>query len=314
MEILRKTNIDFIGNRRYAYLASGLLILLGIISLVIHGGPNYGIDFVGGAKIIIPYQEEKISEEPIRSVLLQNGFVCEVQKFVDKKNSQGGYDVLIRIKESELLPVEVSHKVLEILEANPSTAGFDRADTSVEAVDPKMGKSLLIKTMWAIFLSFAGIIVYVAWRFEHLDYGVAGVIALVHDVFVTVGIFSLLNKEITLVIVAALLTLAGYSINDTIVIFDRVRENSRGGPVRDMRELLNRSINQTLSRTIITALTVFIVLLSLFSLGGAVIHDFSFAFLFGCVVGAYSTIFVASPLVYDWRQYRQRHSRLRKGK
>jgi len=307
MELLKKTNIDFIGKKRYAYLGSGLLILLGIISLIIRGGPNYGIDFVGGSKILIPFRGE-ISEEPIRTVLLRNGLVCEVQKFVGK-NSLGGYDILIRIKESELPPADISRKVFDILQADPSTAGFDRADTSVEAVDPKMGKNLLIKTLWAIFLSFAGIILYVAWRFEHLNYGVAGVIALAHDVFTTMGIFSLLNKEITIAIVAALLTLAGYSINDTIVIFDRVRENSRTLPTKNLKELLNRSINQTLSRTVITSLTVFLVLLALFFFGGTVIHDFSFALLFGVIVGSYSTVFVASPIIYDWHQYRQKQSR-----
>ena len=152
----------------------------------------------------------------------------------------------------------------------------------------------------AILFSFLGIIVYVAFRFKSGIWGVAGVIALVHDVFITVGLFSILGLEIDLTVVAALLTLAGYSINDTIVIFDRIRENTVLMRKETIGKIMNTSINQTLSRTIITSLCTELVVVALFFFGGEVIHNFSFALLFGMVIGTYSTMFIASPIVYEW--------------
>jgi preprotein translocase SecF subunit len=165
----------------------------------------------------------------------------------------------------------------------------------------------------ALIFSFLGIIIYVAFRFHSGIWGTAGVIGIMHDVFCVFGIFSILNKEITLTIIAALLTIAGYSINDTIVVFDRIRENLRLTPKDDFDTVINRSVNQTLSRTIITSLTVFLVGLALFFLGGEVIHDFAFAMLIGVVVGTYSSIYVCSPLVFEWEEYKKRRFARLKG-
>ncbi len=170
----------------------------------------------------------------------------------------------------------------------------------VEMVGPRVGETLSEQALWAIILSWIGIIIYVAFRFKSPVYGVAGVIALVHDVAVTVGVFSLLNNEITLTIIAALLTLIGYSINDTIVIYDRIRENMRLLRDKNLKDMLNISLNDTLSRTIITSLTVFMVLVALFFWGGEVIHDFAVAMLIGVITGSYSTIAIATQLVYEW--------------
>ncbi|MDO8785585.1 MAG: protein translocase subunit SecF, partial [Syntrophales bacterium] len=169
----------------------------------------------------------------------------------------------------------------------------------VEVVGPKVGSDLKNKAIMALVFSWIGMLIYVAWRFE-FRYAVGGILALVHDVIITVGVFSLLNKEFNLTIVAALLTIIGYSINDTIVIFDRIRENARKHLKQDLGDTINASINQTLGRTILTSLTVFIVVAVLFFFGGAVIHDFAFALLVGVVAGTYSTIFIASPIVLAW--------------
>ncbi|MFN3967222.1 MAG: protein translocase subunit SecF, partial [Endomicrobiia bacterium] len=175
-----------------------------------------------------------------------------------------------------------------------------------EFVGPSIGRHLTKRAIYAILLSLLGIIIYVGIRFKSTVWGVSGVVALAHDVFITIGLFSVLNKEINLTVIAALLTLAGYSINDTIVIFDRIRENLSLLRKEPLEKIINTSINQTLSRTIITSLTTELVVIALFFFGGKVIHDFSLAFLFGCIIGTYSSIFVASPMVLEWINYRTR--------
>jgi preprotein translocase subunit SecF len=168
-----------------------------------------------------------------------------------------------------------------------------------EAIGPKVGRDMTKKGILALALSLAAILVYVWVRFE-FSYALGGIIALLHDALITIGIFSLLDKEFTLQIVAALLTIIGFSINDTIVIFDRVRENLKKGIKRDLRDVINLSVNQTLSRTILTSLTVLLVVVVLFLFGGSVIHDFAFALLIGTIAGVYSTVFIASPLILAW--------------
>jgi preprotein translocase subunit SecF len=171
----------------------------------------------------------------------------------------------------------------------------------VEVVGPKVGKDLTQKAVLAIVFSWIGMLIYIAWRFE-FRYAVGGIVALIHDVILTIGALSLLDKEFTLTIVAALLTIIGYSINDTIVVCDRIRENLRKSSKKDFSEIINSSINETLSRTILTSLTVFIVVVILFFLGGEVIHDFAFAMIVGVFVGTYSSIFIATPIVLAWEK------------
>jgi preprotein translocase subunit SecF len=194
---------------------------------------------------------------------------------------------------------ELSQKIRESLAQSLGEGAFEVR--RVEVVGPKVGKDLTRKAILAIVFSWIGMLVYIAWRFE-FRYAVGGILALVHDTIITIGAMSLLNKEFDLTIVAALLTIIGYSINDTIVVFDRIRENVRKNIKQPLAEVINGSINQTLSRTILTSLTVFLVLLALFFLGGPVIHDFSFALLVGVVVGTYSSVFIASAIVLAWER------------
>lgn len=290
LQFFQKTNFDFIGRRKTFFGLSGLLILISIVSIFFHKGLNFGIDFTGGTLIQMKF-ERHISLTDARAILSRNGIKGELQDF-PQQNS-----IIIRVKGTE---AEFSEKIQELFKKeipqNPYI--LERS----EYVGPTIGRHLINKAYLALFWAFVGIIVYVAIRFKSGIWGVAGVIALMHDVFITVGLFSLLGKEITITIIAALLALGGYSINDTIVIFDRVRENIRLYRKDTLYQLINRSINDTLSRTIITSLTTWLVLLALFFFGGIVIHDFSLALLFGVVIGTYSTIFVATAIVYEWEK------------
>jgi preprotein translocase SecF subunit len=182
----------------------------------------------------------------------------------------------------------------------------DVEELKITTIGPAVGKRLKSKAIWAIILSLFGILVYVGYRFKHFDFAFAAVIALFHDVLITIGIFSITGKEMSLPVVAALLTIVGYSLNDTIVVFDRIREDLKKFRRESYINVFNHSINETLSRTIITSLTTFVVVLSLYLFGGSVIHDFAFALLIGIIVGTYSSIFVASPIMVEHFNRRQK--------
>lgn len=300
LSFLHNTNIDFIGKRRIFFAVSILLALAGAVSLIVRGGPNYGIDFAGGTLVQVSFDKSPAMAD-IRAAIDGGGLPgCELQSTQSGQHSA----VIIRVKKQEMNQDEFSAKISAIM----AQKFPDRKMTveRVEFVGPAVGQHLVKQAFWAIICSFIGIIIYVALRFHSGIWGAAGVFGVVHDVFVIFGIFSIFNKEITLTIVAALLTIAGYSINDTIVVFDRIRENMRLMVKEDFGTILNKSVNQTLSRTIITALTVFIVALALFFLGGEVLHDFAFAMLIGVFVGTYSSIYVCSPLVYEWELRKRR--------
>jgi len=306
LKFLHGTNIDFIAKRYLFFAISVILALAGAVSLVVRGGPNYGIDFAGGILLQIS-ADQNVNMDQLRSALDAGGLTG-----LELQSSQGGgrNSVIIRAKKSDLNQDQFSAKTMAILKQRFPQAIF--IIERVEYVGPAVGQHLVSQAFMALIFSFLGIIIYVAFRFHSGIWGTAGVIGIVHDVFVIFGIFSLLNKEITLTIVAALLTIAGYSINDTIVVFDRIRENLRLNPKDDFGVVINRSVNQTLSRTIITSFTVFMVALALFFLGGEVIHDFAFALLIGVFVGTYSSIYVCSPLVFEWEVYKKkRFERLR---
>ena len=286
--LIGKTNIDFIGMRKYSFGLSILLALIAIASLVIHKGFNYGIDFTGGTLVQLKF-EQRIPLADARIILAKNNIDCELQDF-PQTNS-----VSIRIKGTE---AGLSDKIQDIFKTEFPQNPYVLEKT--EYVGPDVGKHLINQAFSALFWSFVGIIIYVAIRFKTGVWGIAGVLALMHDVFITAGLFSVMNKEITITIIAALLTIAGYSIMDTIVVYDRMREAMRLYRKESLGAIINRSINETLSRTIITSLTVLLVLVALFFYGGTVIHDFSFALLFGVVIGTYSSVFVAAPIVYEW--------------
>jgi preprotein translocase subunit SecF len=270
-----------------AFFLSLAVIIIGIASLIWHGGANYGIDFAGGSLIQIKFQEDPNADK-IRSALKPMGFEGSIiQKF-------GPKEVIVRTAESGADPKGLTSRVDEAL-----TAAFGKGAYEVrriEVVGPKVGKDLTRKAILAIIFSWIGILIYVGVRFE-FRYALGGIIALVHDVLITIAFLSVFDKEFDLNIVAALLTIIGYSINDTIVIFDRIRENARKNIKMSLLDVINVSVNQTLSRTILTSLTVFVVLVILFIFGGAVLHDFTFALLVGTVAGVYSTVFIASPIV-----------------
>ena len=299
MDVLKDTKIDFIGKRRYAFGLSIILSIMGIIAAVLIplGKANLGIDFTGGVAIQLK-MEKPFALEDARKIVDKEGFKdAELQQFA------GSNQLLIRFKNTEGELKATSDRLSQAF-----TRGFADNKFIVESnisVGPTVGKKLQKDALWAVGLSLLGILIYVAWRFE-LIFGIAAVIATFHDVLAVLGVFYVLNKEINLLIITALLTLAGYSLTDTVVVFDRIRENLRKRGKEVLEELINRSINEVLSRTIITSGTTLLVLAALLIAGGEVIHDFSLALFLGVLVGTYSSIFVASPLLLMWRGKRGR--------
>jgi len=288
MELIKsQTNFNFVRVMKPAVILSVAVILIGIASLFWHGGPNYGIDFAGGTLIQIKFDKEPQADK-IRDAFRTIGFEGSIiQEF-------GHNEVIVRTAESGADPAGLTAKVDEALSTAFGKASYEVR--RVEMVGPKVGRDLTRKALLAIFFSWIGILIYVGVRFE-FRYALGGIVALIHDILITVTFLSLFGKEFDLNIVAALLTIVGYSINDTIVIFDRIRENTRKNVKTPLTELINLSVNQTLSRTILTSFTLFMVLLVLFFMGGAVIHDFTFTLLVGTIAGVYSTVFIASPIV-----------------
>jgi preprotein translocase subunit SecF len=288
MEIIKtQTNYNFVQLMKPAVILSLAVIIIGIASLIWHGGPNYGIDFAGGTLIQIKFKND-IHADKIREAFKKAGFEGSIIQ------DYGPKEVLVRTPESGAKTDDLTSQVKKGLDAAFGVENYEVR--RIEMVGPKVGRDLTRKAILAIIFSWLGILVYVGIRFE-FRYALGGIIALVHDVLVTITFLSLFNKEFDLNIVAALLTIVGYSINDTIVIFDRIRENARKNIRQALNDIINSSVNQTLSRTILTSLTVLIVLLVLFFFGGQVIHDFTFALIVGTLSGVYSTVFIASPIV-----------------
>ncbi|MBI5682931.1 MAG: protein translocase subunit SecF [Deltaproteobacteria bacterium] len=295
MDIWGETRIDFVGKRNYAFLLSGMLAILGLIAAVLipMGRANLGVDFAGGVSIQLKF-EKPVAIDEARKLMESGGFKdSELQEF--KADSK----LLIRLKKPEGDVRKISEGIINVF-----TNGFPDNKfiiDSTEEVGPTIGKRLQKDALWAVSISLLGILTYVAWRFEFV-FGVAAVIATFHDVLAVLGIFYVSGKEINLLIITALLTLAGYSLTDTVVVFDRIRENLRKRTKETLAQLINRSINEVLRRTIVTSTTVLLVLAALLAAGGEVIHDFSLALFIGVIVGTYSSIFVASPVVLLWKK------------
>jgi preprotein translocase subunit SecF len=283
---MKTTNINFIGNRNIAMIFSGVLMLISIGSLAVRG-LQMGIDFTGGTLIEVGYQKAA-DLTVLRNTLDTEGFSdATVQNFGTAK------DVLIRLKPHEgVSSADLSSKVLEAINKTTAEPASVRR---VEFVGPQVGDDLAEDGFLALLYSTIGILIYIAWRFEW-KFSTGAVIATIHDVIVTLGLFSILGLEFDLTVLAAVLALIGYSLNDTIVVYDRIRENFRLLRNKSTEEIMNISVNVTLSRTIMTSLTVILVLISLFFLGGEVIHNFSIVLLFGVFFGTYSSIFIASPM------------------
>jgi len=341
MQFIRPdVNIDFIGNRKFAFTFSLMLILISIGTLVYHGGPLYGIDFSGGTLIQVrfdkPVPVANIKEGLSRMDLSQ----ASVQQF----GEEGTSEYLIRTDASGITDKGFNAALRQNLTETSGTAAEIRR---VEMVGPQVGRDLREKALKAMFYALLFITVYISGRFElkwllsavlavaligavymlglfkvsipflilmalvvtlamfwflNLKYAMGAIVALIHDVTITVGVFSLFNKEFTLPIIAALLTIIGYSLNDTIIVFDRIRENTKKLHKNPLGTIINRSINETLSRTLLTSGTTLVVVIALFVLGGGIIHDFAFALLVGILIGTYSSIYVASPILLAWQR------------
>jgi preprotein translocase subunit SecF len=301
MELLTNTKIDFIGWRKVAFLLSAGLILLGLVALVQiwRGAANLGIDFAGGTSVQVRFRDP-VDLGAVRGALSQGGLAeSDLQQFV------GGRRVLVRLKakgEAAGTAARVQEGLRAAFPGNPL-----EVEGSSE-VGPVIGRELQKAASWAIIISLVGIVLYIAWRFE-IRFGVAATIATFHDVLAVLGVFFLLGTEITLLVVTALLTLAGYSLTDTVVVYDRIRENLRARRRETLAETINASINQVLARTLMTSLTTLLAVLSLLLAGGEVLRDFALALFLGILVGSYSSWFVASPIVYEWRLAADRRRR-----
>jgi preprotein translocase subunit SecF len=296
MELIKPDiNINFIGYVKGALIFSLVMIGISLISLIIKGGPRYGIDFEGGTLVQVKFfNEVDISE--VR-VALDNLTIegLSVQEFGEKEANE--YLITMKKTTGELEGLSENVKI-----ALKNRFGRESLEVRrVEMVGPKVGKDLRKKGMLAVAFSILGMLIYIWWRFE-LRFGVGAILCLIHDVTITLGALSLTNKSVDLPIIAALLTVVGYSVNDTIIISDRIRENLKKMSRGRLRDIVNKSINQTLSRTCITAGTTLMVVIALFFLGGEVIHDFAFTLLVGICIGTYSSIFVASPLLIVWER------------
>jgi preprotein translocase subunit SecF len=293
LEILGKTNIDFMGKRKIAFAFSGVMVLLGLIAVVqiSRGAANLGIDFAGGTAVQLKF-DQPIRIDEARKVLEAGGLGnAELQEFGQDNK------LLIRVKASTTIEEKTAESVVDIFKTQFASNRFV-VDSSTE-IGPTIGKKLQEDALIAVVISFIGIILYIAARFE-LRFGVAAALATFHDVLAVLGAFYILDKEITLLIVTALLTLAGYSLTDTVVVFDRIRENLKSRRRETEEATINTAVNQVLSRTIVTSLTVVLVLIPLTLAGGEVLHDFSLALLGGVIFGTYSSVFVASPLLLLW--------------
>lgn len=298
MKIIGKTKFDFIGKRKISFIISSVIVCIGILAIIqiARGAANMGIDFTGGTALQLQF-EKPFAIESARKALSGSGLDVNLQEITD------GNKLLIKVGKTELATGSVAETVEKQLRS-----GFPDNPFIVESsteIGPSIGKKLRNDTLIAIAVAMLGIILYIAWRFD-FKFGIAAAMATFHDVLAIFAIFFLLGKEVNLLLITAVLTIAGYSLTDTVVVFDRIRENLHKNMKESLVSVFNLSINEVLSRTIITALTTLLAALSLFLFGGEVIHDFSFALVVGILVGTYSSIFVASPLVVLWENRSRR--------
>lgn len=299
MELFRNINVDWMGKKMIYMVISGIL-LLGSIALIATRGLPWGVDFKGGTIVTVKFTEAPQIEE-IRSAVDKAGIKeARIQRFGDVANneyliateqSSSGADAIDKAKQ----------EIVSALQASRFAGKFEVRNP--EIVGPQAGKQLTMQAFWATVYSMIGMLIYLAFRFEWV-YGAAAIAAVIHDTIITLGVFTLTGTDISLTVVAALLTLVGYSMNDTIVIFDRIRENLKLSRRESYYEIVNKSINQTLGRTFLTSGLTFLTVLALFIFGGPVIYGFSFALVIGIIIGTYSTIAVASPLVLAYQDSR----------
>jgi preprotein translocase subunit SecF len=298
MRWFKNAHYDFMSKRRLVMLISVVPIVIGVASIALHGGFNTSIDFAGGTLVEVGF-EEPVPINEVRAVVERAGFAgAEVTNFGGSQK-----EVLIQVKHIG----DAAGTARKLEAALTEQLAAHKVDLRrVETVGPKVGSELKMAAFWAVIYSLLGIVAYVSWRFQ-FRMAIAAIIALVHDTFFTLGFFSITNREISLAVVAAILTIIGYSLNDTIVVFDRVRENLQTRRREGFMSLVNASINQTLSRTIVTGLTTIFSIVVLIIVAGPVIRDFAITLLIGMVVGTYSTVYIASVIIVEWDLWRNKH-------
>jgi preprotein translocase subunit SecF len=311
VELFRGVNVDWLRLKWYFLGFSLIFSVAGIISMSSHwahiGSPvPLGVDFKGGTQVQVQFNQAP-DVNSIREAMVAAGIrdaSIQTIKAIDEPN---GNEVLISLPEqtNEAALDAGRQQIVAALQAHYNNPFIVR---NVQVVGPTVGKQLESKAVWATLYSMAGMLVYLWFRFQ-LIYGVAAVVACFHDTLITVGAFALLNKEISLTVIAAILTLVGYSMNDTIVVFDRIRENLRLSRRESLPDVVNRSINQTLSRTVLTSGLTFLTVLSLYIFGGQVLRGFSFALVVGILIGTYSSIAVAAPMLVAWQEWRTRQGK-----
>ncbi len=293
IELIKNTKIDFMGKRNIAFIFSGIVTLIGLFAIVqiANGKANLGIDFAGGTSVQLKFEKPpKVAE--IRKALEEGGM-----KDFDLQELTTENKMLIRAKNIEIQLGRISEQITTIISEKLPDNRFV-VDSTTE-IGPKVGGKLRADAGLAIIFATIGILVYIAIRFK-FNFAVGATVATFHDVTAVIAIFFLLGKEINLILVTALLTIAGYSLTDTVVVFDRIRENLKKRLNEPIEGVMNLSINEVLSRTFVTSLTTLMVSVALFFLGGEVLHDFSLAMILGILIGTYSTIFIASPIVLLW--------------
>ncbi len=290
LQLIKETNIDFVGKHRMALVISAIVILVGLGSLVLQGGPDYSIDFEGGTLIEVMFTEGE-QVETLRAALSNVGLGdAVIQQFGSER------EFIIRAK----TPTQDEEQMADIRSSLAMVQGESNYEIRrLESVGPKIGKELRGDAISAVIIAMIGIVIYISIRFKFM-YSIGALVALAHDVLITLGIFSMLQIEFSLTVLAAFMFIVGYSLNDTIVVFDRVREFVKLKRHESFPKVVNMSLNSVLNRTMITSLTTLVVVIILFTFGGEVLKPFAFALMIGLVVGTYSSIFVASPVVIAW--------------
>ncbi|HLJ26375.1 MAG TPA: protein translocase subunit SecF [Candidatus Angelobacter sp.] len=296
MELFRDTHFDFLGRKWWFIFPSLILILAGLASILARGGLLYSIDFKGGAEMEVRWQ----GAPPIERIRAAVSSRLKGVSVVAAHDLTGSSEVLVS---AELPAGEDLTSVRQTIDQALSTISTRYSIRNFEVIGPQIGEDLRRQALMATAGASGGMLLYLSYRFRPV-YGVAAVVAMAHDALITIGLFSLLHQEISLTVVAALLTLIGYSMNDTIVVFDRIRENRRAHGREPLAETINSSINQTLSRTVLTSGLTLLTALSLLFFGGQVLHGFSLALVIGIVVGTFSSIFIASPILLAWENWR----------
>ena len=293
IELIKNPHIDFLGKKYIAFIVSGILSVIGVIAIVqiATGRANLGIDFAGGTAIQFKF-EKPVALHNVRVAIESGGL-----KDFDLQDLPSENKILIRVKKADIKLGQISETIENILKEKMPDNKYV-VDSTTE-IGPKVGGRLRADAAKAVGVAIIGILIYVAFRFQ-FKFGVGATIATFHDVLAVLGLFFILGREINLILITALLTVAGYSLTDTVVVFDRIRENLKTRQRESVEAVMNISINEVLSRTIITSMTVLITSLALFFFGGEVLHDFSLAMIMGVIVGTYSSIFVASPVVLLW--------------